>query len=336
MEDIRTDAVEPRRRARGAAFFQALIEGSRDAVVVADRHGVIRYQSPAVTRELGYEPESCVGRHVLDFVHPDDRAAVTRTFERADEAPEATTSLELRLRTRTEGWRWVEVRATNLLRVPAVRGVVLHTLVIHQRKVLELGTLAAKIDPHFLYNVLHSIAAMIREGKPADAVTALGRLRELMGSRLHGTGEDSMVPLSEEWDWVRDYLALEKLRFGSEMRVDIGPLPDDLGGVAAPYRIVQPLAENAVKHGIRARTGGGTIQLSATRSGDCARIRVVETGRSRRRPVENVGLGVGLETTRQRLQLHFGDAARLELTVEDTASTAELYLPIRPVAPTRE
>lgn len=324
--DARTD--------RGTAFFQSLIEGSRDAVIVADAHGVITYQSPAVGPELGYESGECTGRQVLDFVHPSDHSLVYRTLASALATPAASHAMELRLRSRRGQWLWVEVRATNLLAIEAVRGVVLHTLVIHQRKLLELCTVAAKVDPHFLYNVLNSISAMIREGKGDEAVEAIGSLRELMGSRIQGA-DDRLIRLAEEWSWVRSYLVLEQLRFGDTIQVEIDPLPAGLRDVAIPYRVIQPLAENAVKHGLRTRPGGGVIRISAAGMGDVACITVFETGGRRGRNAEDtgdVGLGVGLETVRQRLQLHYGDAAGVELSVQRTSSTAALHLPIDPAA----
>lgn len=314
-------------RRQGAAFFKALIEGSRDAVVVADENGRIIYQSPAVGPELGYRHGECVGHQVLEYVHPSDHALVQHTLEETLAMPGCNQRMELRLRTREQGWRWVEVGATNLCDVPAVRGIVLHTGVIQQRKLLELRTVAAKVDPHFLYNVLNSVAAMIRKEKTGEAIEAIARLRSLMGSRLHGA-DDHLTTLAEEWQWTGDYLALEQLRFGSEMRVEIAALPEDLREVRVPYRIIQPLAENAVKHGLRARSGAGVIEMSAVREGDRVRVRVGERGGPRARVVPKDGLGVGLETVRQRLQLHFGDAGRLDLQVRRSDSTAELHIPV--------
>lgn len=316
-------------RRRGAAFFRSLIEGSRDAVVVADAAGRITYQSPAVGPELGWGRDECVGHHVLEYVHPLDRDLVERTLEGALAAPGSDERMELRLRTPTDGWRWVEVCATNLCDVPTVRGIVLHTSVIHQRKVLELSTVAAKVDPHFLYNVLNSVAAMVRKERTEEAIEAIARLRDLMGSRLHGA-DDDLATLAEEWQWTRDYLSLEQLRFGPDLGVEIDPLPSDLAEIRIPYRIIQPLAENAVKHGLRTRVGAGVLEMSAVRTGRQVRVRVRERGGPRLRPVDGEGLGVGLETVRQRLQLHFGDAAGLDLVIRAADSTAELHIPAAP------
>jgi PAS domain S-box-containing protein len=325
FEEVARELAAARRQ--GAAFFKALIEGSRDAVVVADESGRILYQSPAVGPELGYRNGECVGHHVLEYVHPSDHALVERTLENTLAAPGSNQRMELRLRTRNEGWRWVEVGATNLCNVPAVRGIVLHTGLIHQRKLLELSNVAAKVDPHFLYNVLNSVAAMIRQEKTGEAIEAIARLRDLMGSRLHGADND-LTTLAEEWQWTGSYLALEQLRFGPEMKVEIAELPRDVAGVRVPYRIIQPLAENAVKHGLRTRSGVGVIEMAAVRTGDRVRVTVTERGGPRARGVPNDGLGVGLDTVRQRLQLHFGDAAWLDLRVRWGDSTAELHIPV--------
>jgi two-component system, LytTR family, sensor histidine kinase AlgZ len=315
--------AEPARRHE---FFQSLIERSRDAVVVADSAGTIIYQSPGTLEQLGYGVEECIGRNVLEFVHPDDQALVRRTLRVAHESPGMSEGMELRLWTGFGSWRWVEVRATNLLHVPAVGGIVLNTIVIQDRKALELRNAAAKMDPHFLYNVLHSIATMVRDGQTEQAVEAIMRLRSLTAGRV-GVVDDHLVPLATEWGWVEDYLALEQLRFGPDMRFALSPLSPQLSRARVPCRIVQPLAENAVKHGIQSRTEGGDLRLSAELGGGRVRISVVEEGGIREMTHSAEGLGVGLETTRQRLQLHFGDQAQLSLEVDASSSRALLVLP---------
>ncbi|HEX6134780.1 MAG TPA: PAS domain S-box protein [Longimicrobiales bacterium] len=311
---------------QGQDFFRALIERSRDAVVVADQAGHIIYQSPGTLEQLGYEADVCLGRHVMEFVHPDDAAVVQEALGLARRDPGTSHAMEVRLWTGFGSWYWVEVRATNMIHVPAVGGTVLNTIVIQDRKALELRNAAARLDPHFLYNVLHSIATMVRDGQGDEAVEAIMRLRELTAGRL-GVVDDRLIPLSAEWQWVRDYFALEQLRFGSDMRVVVEPLPPALVYTRVPCRIVQPLAENAVKHGLQCRPGGGDIRLHADLEGNCVRITVSEEGTARDENGSAEGLGVGLETTRRRLQLHYGEGTRLELDVGTTFSRALLELP---------
>jgi PAS domain S-box-containing protein len=311
---------------RTDSFFQSLIERSRDAVVVADAAGTIVYQSPGTLEQLGYSAGACLNRNIMEFVHPDDMGVVTRTIAAAGDSHGASHTMELRLLTGFGKWCWVEVRATNLLHVATVRGLVLNTIVIHERKALELQNAAARMDPHFLFNVLHSIATMIRDGQYHEAVDAILRLRKLTTGTV-GVAEGRLVSLAAEWAWVEDYMALEQLRFGDEMRVRLTPLSSHLSQVRVPCRIVQPLAENAVKHGIGSRPGGGDLLVAAELDDDVVRISVVEHGEPREEGEYIEGLGIGLRTTQQRLQLHFGERASLSLEVSSTQSRAVLVFP---------
>lgn len=308
-------------------FFRSLIEHSYDAMVVADRQGCIVYQSPPTHEFLGYAEDEVLGRNVMDFPHPHDRPGVERMLASVMEEPRASRSLELRLRHRNGTWRWAEVRATNLLDDPAVEGIVLNTLLVHQRKALELEQLASRLDPHFLYNTLNTVAGLIRDGMGAEAVEAIARLRDLLERGLRDA-EHQFVPLAEEFGWVREYLELERLRFGADLATEVGPLPEDLRSVQVPHRLLQPLVENAVKHGIRARSGRGTVRVAAGEADGCVRIEVVEEGEEPVRGSTPESLGVGLRTTRERLHLHFGDAASFTLHVENLRSTALVTLPL--------
>jgi PAS domain S-box-containing protein len=313
---------------RDGSFFRALIENSRDAVVVADATGLLIYQSPGTYHQLGYRPDDCLGRHVLEFIHPADAPVLLQALEHAHRQPGTTHGMEVRLRTGSGTWCWVEGRATNMLHVPAIRGVVLNTIVIENRKALELRNAAAKLDPHFHYNVLHSVACMIQDGQSDEAIEAIVRLRELTAGHI-AAADDRLIPLSAEWSWVRDYLALEQLRFGHRLHVSVLPLSGTLGETPVPCRIVQPLAENAIRHGIEERPGGGALRIESELHDGCVSIIVSESGQPRPQRVRSApGLGIGSETTHRRLQLHFGEAASLTLQTEPTSSRAVLKIPL--------
>ena len=333
-----SDVARRQWKARGSgstAFLRAVTAQSYESTIVVDATGRIRYMSPSTRSLLGYDPAQVVGRLMIDFPHPGDRARVRRAFDAVTRAPGAVRTVEVRLRRADGEWTWAQARMTNMLDRPPVRGVVVNTVLIGDRKTLELRHAAAKLDPHFLYNVLHSVATMVREGQTAEAVEALARIRSLTEGTL-GSAEDRAVPLLEEWAWVRDYLDLEQLRFGSDLILEIRDLPATLRDVPVPCRLIQPLVENAVKHGLRARPGGGILRVRADRRGDQARIRVIEEGQPTREepdarsPERAPGFRIGLRTLRERLGLYFGDDARVALRVEPTRSMAVLTLPLDP------
>ncbi|MFI5372084.1 MAG: sensor histidine kinase, partial [Candidatus Eisenbacteria bacterium] len=124
----------------------------------------------------------------------------------------------------------------------------------------ELRTLRSQMNPHFLFNALNTIASMVRED-PAAAEDTTTRLAELFRYALRASDREH-VPLADELAFVRDYLAIERRRFGARLTVveDIAPGLDD---VPVPTLLLQPLVENAVRHGIAPRVEGGTVRLAA-------------------------------------------------------------------------
>jgi PAS domain S-box-containing protein len=311
---------------RGAAFLRAVSELSFDCSIVVDAGGRIKYQSPSTVRVLGYGDGEAVGRHYLEFPHPHDRARVRKVFRHVARLPGSSRTVECRLRRADGRSVWADIRLTNRLDDPTVRGVVANAVLIEDRKTLEMRHAAAKVDPHFLYNVLHTVASLVRDGRDADAVEALARIRGLTEGTLGGA-DDLPVTLQEEWDWIADYAALEQLRFGPSLRVEIEPLPRPLQDFPVPARLVQPLVENAVKHGLRTRTGGGRLHLRAEARGGQVRIVVEEDGEPVAGREETHGFRSGLRTLRQRLALHFGDDAGVRLRVYPSRSIATLTLP---------
>jgi len=174
----------------------------------------------------------------------------------------------------------------------------------------RLETLASQINPHFLFNTLNSIAALIRID-PERARTMVVQLARIMRRRLRS--QDHFSPLRDEMDFIGDYLAIELERFGDKLRVvrEIDPATVDL---PVPSMLLQPLVENSIKHGIAGKIDGGTITLRARRSGDRLRIEVEDDGvgiSSARsgdaKPTEATGSGIGVSNVRERLQVLYGD-----------------------------
>ena len=169
----------------------------------------------------------------------------------------------------------------------------------------QLAALRAQVNPHFLFNALHSVGALIHTD-PARADLAIERLGDLLRYTL-GSGDE--LPLRDEWQFTRDYLALEQLRLGDRLRVR-EHLDELAPSVFVPPLVLQPLVENAVRHGIADRLEGGLVEISAVVEGEHLVLRVTDDGGSKACPG---GLGVGISSVRKRLAAIHGDRASLDV-----------------------
>jgi LytS/YehU family sensor histidine kinase len=187
----------------------------------------------------------------------------------------------------------------------------------------ELRALKAQINPHFLFNSLHSISALtsIDSKRARDmCITLADFLRMTLG-----LGEKSVIPLREELALVRSYLSVEKIRFGSRLTLDEQVEEAALDFVVPPL-LLQPLVENAVGHGIANLPEGGWIRMKIRRDGD-DRMRVEVANNfdpdapSRRRN------GVGLKNVRQRLTARFGTKAQMVVDKDETIFRVTMAFP---------
>jgi len=172
----------------------------------------------------------------------------------------------------------------------------------------ELSALRAQMNPHFLFNTLHSISALVRTD-PRAVEDALERLALLLRRLLdvNRAGADQIV-LAEEWEIVRDQLELEKLRFGDRLRV-VTDLESDALECRIPIFTLQPLVENAVRHGVAAQTKPCTVRVSARVVGDVLEIDVHDDGAGADPKAVQSAKGLGLHAIRQRLLALYGDRA---------------------------
>ncbi|MCH7975633.1 MAG: histidine kinase [Bacteroidetes bacterium] len=205
----------------------------------------------------------------------------------------------------------------------------------------QLAALRAQINPHFLFNALNTIAALIQE-KPEEAEDTVQQLAGLFRYVLQ-TGSRTFVPLSEELRLVRQYLRIEQARFADKMTVEEA-WDESLNDVSVPAFVVQTLVENAVKHGIERKRGGGTIRLSSRRREDgSVEITVADTGvgipalfadtsgavsGAAENKTTPAFFGIGLRNVADRLEQLYGRTDLLDMTSDpDRGTVVRLVLP---------
>jgi signal transduction histidine kinase len=190
----------------------------------------------------------------------------------------------------------------------------------------QVQALNAQIRPHFLFNTLHSIGQMWRSGRADEADAVLDRLGALF-HRVQRSTSRFEVPLAEELELVREYLAIEQARFRDRLRPGVCA-SDDALDCAVPPLILQPIVENAIRHGVAAVSTAGQVEVRAEVAGDRLRLTVRDDGPGVHAPSAQRGSGTGLRNTRERLaQIYGGDA---ELRISSDAShgtTVTIELP---------
>ena len=177
--------------------------------------------------------------------------------------------------------------------------------------VAKLRALSNQINPHFLFNSLNSISTLILDGRGAEAERMLARLSTFFRSTL---AIDPLVdvPLEQEFELHRRYLAIEQMRY-PDLTVEI-LLPEKLRRAAVPALIIQPLVENAVKHGVAKSRPPTRISITAERVGESLSILVTDSGNPEIDRKAAGPEGIGTANVRQRLAEYFGDAQSLTLT----------------------
>lgn len=186
----------------------------------------------------------------------------------------------------------------------------------------ELKTLRAQIDPHFLFNCLHSISALTG----TDAAAAR-RMCLLLGEFLRTSvklGAQDRIPFSDELALAERYLEIERVRFGPRLAIDRA-IEDGVGNCAVPALLLQPLVENAVTHGIAHLLEGGTVRLEARRAGDSLHV-TIENRCDPDRP-KRPRTRVGLQNVRKRLAAQYGNAAGVQVDEAADRFRVDLTLP---------
>ena len=185
--------------------------------------------------------------------------------------------------------------------------------------VARLDALRSRLHPHFLFNALHTVGALVRHD-PAEAESAVEKLGDMLRYTLRD-GESDAVSFAEEWEFTRRYLEFEQLRYGERLRVDADIDPKALV-CSAPSFALQTLVENAVHHSIAKRAEGGRIEIRAKTSGESLHVRVRDDGGNGR---SESGTRYGLNALRERLQAVYG--ASLNIVRDDDGFEVSFTIP---------
>lgn len=192
-----------------------------------------------------------------------------------------------------------------------------------QLAIAQFHALRAQLHPHFLFNALNAISSLIHTD-PLRADRMLARISELLRLAID-SGATPEVSLRDEMEFARRYLEVERMRYGERLAVHID-VHADAGRALVPNMLLQPLLENAVRHGVAPYSRPGRVEVLAARDGDGLRIRVRDSGPGFDAPQST---GVGLSATRQRLEKLYGAAHRLSFTHQSSGFEVEVSLPFR-------
>lgn len=203
-----------------------------------------------------------------------------------------------------------------------------HRLQEQEKLLLQarITSLTGQINPHFLFNTLASISSLIRT-RPETARMLILKLSNLLRRLLRS--QDHFVTLREELGSVDEYLAIEVIRFGSQLQVEKDVSPETLD-LTVPSMILQPLIENSIKHGLAPKVGGGRIIIRSHRENGRAVIEVDDNGlgMSQERLESILSEGIGLSNVDERLRVIYGDSCRLRITsTPGVGTTARIEIP---------
>ncbi|HEY4129054.1 MAG TPA: histidine kinase [Gemmatimonadaceae bacterium] len=212
------------------------------------------------------------------------------------------------------------LRSSARLRVREREAAELET----QLKEAQLAALRMQLQPHFLFNSLNAIMALVRDQETAQAVRALSLLSDVLRAAVNA-GDRHETTLAQELDFVSRYLEIERVRFGERLKITLD-VPNELLDTRVPTFVLQPFVENSLKHGVLRDRAGNEITIAARTSNGTLTLVVRDDGRGM--PVESAA-GVGIANARARLERMYGDAAHLTVAnARDAAGVVvEIALP---------
>jgi hypothetical protein len=175
----------------------------------------------------------------------------------------------------------------------------------------QLNALRRQIEPHFLFNTLNAIAGLIREERNDAAISMIAELSDFLRKVIDDSSRQE-VPLGEELAFALKYLDIQKVRFAERLQVSVS-VPNELFSARVPSFILQPMVENAVKHGVSKRAQGGAIRISALPCDKKITLRVYNDGPSLPNGWEQSRSGIGLANVRTRLRSLYGESFELNI-----------------------
>ncbi len=190
----------------------------------------------------------------------------------------------------------------------------------------QLNALKMQLQPHFLFNTLNSIAVLIKDN-PERAAETVSHLSELLRHVLKNV-DDQFTNLKQEVDFIRQYLAIEQVRFGDRLKIRFD-IPTVLDQTPVPSLILQPLVENAIRHGIAGKIGPGLIALTASKSDKKLCLEVYDNGRGYETETSKGQFGLGLKITRERLHSLYGENFEMNFSqAQEGGTRLVLQIPI--------
>jgi two-component system, LytTR family, sensor kinase len=196
-----------------------------------------------------------------------------------------------------------------------------------QLREAQLSALRMQLQPHFLFNSLNAVMALVRDQDTTRAVRALSLLSDVLRATINA-GDAPETTLAQELEFVQRYLEIEHVRFGDRLRVTID-VPDHLAGARVPTFILQPFVENSLKHGVLRERAGNEIRIHASVVGSALRLGVRDDGRGLPESATS-SPGVGIDNARARLAQMYGDGAGLSVTnaTDGPGVAVEITLPL--------
>jgi len=193
---------------------------------------------------------------------------------------------------------------------------------------VQLQALRRQIEPHFLFNTLNTIAGLVREDKNDEAISMIAGLSKFLRRTLEDSNRQE-VALSEEMDFVRRYLEIQQVRFSDRLQLTVD-VSDKVLAARVPSLILQPMVENAFKHGISRRAQGGAIRISACRRNGGLKLSVYNDGPPLPDNWNDGSTGIGISNIRTRLQGLYGSSFDLDIrNTEPDGVEASVSLPYK-------
>jgi two-component system LytT family sensor kinase len=218
-------------------------------------------------------------------------------------------------------WQELERERERLLRAEA------------EARDARLSALRYQLNPHFLFNSLNAVSTLVLEGDASAATRMLAQIGELLRTTLDGEAAVETA-LSQEIAFTEQYLAIEQTRLGGRLRVDMAISPETLDALV-PSMLLQPLVENAVRHGVAPLVEGGTIRIQSKLNGSQLQVRIRNSGapRARVEPINQPAHGIGLRNTAERLKALYANAHTFALQwPESGGCEVTVELPFRKAA----